>query len=53
MRVALGIGAKSMVLFLLSLFVTVLSLSTGRTTIMQAVALLMIFCVYLLTTIMP
>jgi Ca2+:H+ antiporter len=50
---SLGIDAKSTVLLLLSLLVTSLSLSTGRTTIMQGTIHLVIFAVYLLTTIVP
>ncbi|MBI4806697.1 MAG: ionic transporter y4hA [Desulfovibrio sp.] len=53
MTLTLGIDMKSTVLFLLSLFVSVLSLATGRTTILQGVVLLMIFAVYLLTSIVP
>jgi Ca2+:H+ antiporter len=53
MTLTLGIDTKSTVLFLLSLFVSVLSLATGRTTILQGVVLLMIFAVYLLTSIIP
>jgi len=53
MTLTLGIDTKSTVLFLLSLFVSVLSLATGRTTILQGVVLLMIFAVYLLTSIVP
>lgn len=50
---SLGIDAKSTVLLLLSLLITSLSLSTGRTTIMQGTIHLVIFAVYLLTTIVP
>ncbi|MCE1198261.1 MAG: hypothetical protein LWW85_04775 [Marinilabiliales bacterium] len=53
MPLTLGIDAKSMVLFLLSLFVIVLSLSTGKSTILQGVVLLVIFSVYLFITIIP
>jgi Ca2+:H+ antiporter len=49
----LGIDVKSMVLFILSLFVVSLSLRTGRTTSVQGVVLLVIFAVYLFTTIIP
>jgi Ca2+:H+ antiporter len=49
----LGIDVKSSVLFLLSLFVAVLSLSTGRTTVLQGTVLLVIFGVYLFTAIVP
>jgi Ca2+:H+ antiporter len=49
----LGIDAKSSVLLLLSLFVAVLVLRTGRTIILHGVVLLTIFVVYLFTTIVP
>ena len=53
LTLTLGIDAKSTVLLLLSLFVTALSLGTGRTTVMQGTVLLLIFAVYLFTTIVP
>ena len=49
----LGIDAKSSVLLMLSLLVATLSLGTGRTTLLQGVVHLMIFAVYLFTTIVP
>ncbi|MYM71844.1 ionic transporter y4hA [Duganella sp. FT109W] len=49
----LGIDIKSTVLLLLSLIVTSLSLTGGRTTIMQGTILLTIFAVYLFVTIVP
>lgn len=52
-ELTLGIDIKSTVLLVLSLFVVVLSLSTGRTTILQGVVLLILFFVYLFTTIVP
>ncbi len=51
--ISLGLNAKMMVLFLLALFIIVLSLSTGRTTILQGIVLLVIFSVYLLTVLIP
>jgi Ca2+:H+ antiporter len=51
--VTLGIDTKSMVLLILSLFTIMLSFGTGRTTILQGVVLLVIFAVYLFTTIVP
>ncbi len=51
--VAFGIDAESTVLFLLSLFVIVLSLSKGKTNILQGVVLLLLFVVYLFLTIVP
>lgn len=49
----LGIDIKSTVLLLLSLIVATLSLGTGRTTVMQGTVHLVIFAVYLFTTIIP
>ncbi len=49
----LGIDMKSTVLLMLTLFVTGLSLSTGRTTVLQGAVLLVIFSVYLFTTVVP
>jgi Ca2+:H+ antiporter len=49
----LGIDLKSTVLFMLSLFVISLSLRTGKTTSLQGIVLLVIFSVYLFTTIVP
>ena len=53
LTLTLGIDTKSSVLLLLSLFVTSLSLGTGRTTVLQGIVLLVIFAVYLFTTIVP
>lgn len=50
---SLGIDVKSTVLLLLSLLVATLSLGTGRTTVMQGTVHLVIFAVYLFTTIVP
>ncbi|MGH6999098.1 MAG: ionic transporter y4hA, partial [Phenylobacterium sp.] len=50
---SLGLDAKAMVLLLLTLIVTTLSLGTGRTTVLQGVVHLVIFAVYLFTTIVP
>ena len=49
----LGIDIKSTVLLILSLFVTAISLGTGRTTVLQGTVLLVIFATYLFTTIVP
>jgi Ca2+:H+ antiporter len=38
---------------LLSLFVTSISLATGRTTVLQGIVLLVIFATHLFTTIVP
>jgi Ca2+:H+ antiporter len=50
---SLGISSGSTVLFLLSLFVIILSLSTGKTTILQGVILLVIFGIYIFSIIFP
>ena len=50
---ALGIGAKSLTLLVLSLFAITLSLGTGRTTVLGGVVHLVIFAVYLFTTVIP
>lgn len=50
---SLGLDAKSTVLLVLSLIVASLSLGTGRTTVLQGTVHLVIFAVYLFTTIIP
>lgn len=50
---ALGIDTEETVLFLLALFVMILCLSKGKTTILQGLVLLILFCVYLFITIFP
>jgi Ca2+:H+ antiporter len=52
-KLMLGIDTKSTVLLILSLFVASLALRTGRTIILHGVALLVIFAVYLFTTVVP
>jgi Ca2+:H+ antiporter len=52
-RLALGIDMKSTVLLILSLFVTAIALRTGRTILMHGIVLLVIFVVYLFTTVVP
>ncbi|MDE2513671.1 MAG: ionic transporter y4hA [Alphaproteobacteria bacterium] len=47
----LGIDAKSMVLLLLTFVVSILSLGTGRTTILQGAVHLFIFAIYIFETI--
>jgi Ca2+:H+ antiporter len=49
----LGIDAKSSLLLMLSLFVAVLALRTGRTIILHGVVLLTVFVVYLFMTMVP
>jgi Ca2+:H+ antiporter len=51
--IALGLDAKSIVLLFLTLLVASLSLGTGRTTILQGAVHLVIFGVYLFTTVIP
>ena len=53
LTVTLGIDTKSIVLLVLSLFTIMISFSTGRTNVLQGVVLLVIFAVYLFTTIVP
>jgi len=50
---SLGISSGSMVLFLTTLFVIILSLSTGKTTILQGAVLLIIFAIYIFSIIFP
>jgi len=52
-QMVLGINSQATLLFLLSLFVIMLSLSTGKTTILQGIVLLIIFFVYLFIIIFP
>lgn len=49
----LGIGAKNLVLLGLSLFVATISLANGRTTVLHGMVHLVIFAVYLFTTVVP
>ena len=49
----LGISPKGITLLALSLFVTTLSLGTGRTTALGGVVHLVIFAAYLFTTVVP
>jgi len=51
--IALGLDAKSAVLLFLTLIVSTLTLGTGRTTVLQGAVHLVIFAVYLFTTIVP
>ncbi|MET0272915.1 MAG: ionic transporter y4hA [Phenylobacterium sp.] len=50
---ALGLDGKSTVLLMLTLMVSTLSLGAGRTTVLQGVVHLVIFAVYLFTTVVP
>ncbi len=49
----LGLDIKSTVLLILSLFVCTLSLSTGRTTVLQGTVHLVLLATYLFTTVVP
>lgn len=51
--ISLGLDVKSTVLLMLSFMVAAFSLSTGRTTVIQGMVHLVIFAVYLFTTIVP
>jgi len=51
--IALGLDSKSIVLLFLTLIVSTLTLGTGKTTILQGAVHLVIFAVYLFTTIVP
>ena len=52
-QLVLGIDTKSTVVLMLSLFVTSLALRTGRTIILYGIVLLVVFIVYLFTTVVP
>jgi Ca2+:H+ antiporter len=52
-KVTLGIDPKSTVLLVLSLFVSSLSLGTGRTTVLQGAVHLVILAIYLFMTVVP
>lgn len=52
-RFVLGLDGRSTVLLILSLFVAALSLQTGRTTVLQGAVHLVLFAVYLFTTLVP
>ena len=49
----LGLDVKGMTLLMLTLIVATLSLGTGRTTVLQGAVHLVIFTVYLFTTVVP
>ncbi len=50
---SLGLDPKSLVLLLLSVFVTSLTLATGRTTVLQGTVHLVIFATYLFVSVVP
>jgi Ca2+:H+ antiporter len=51
--IALGLGSKETVLLFLTLIVSTLTLGTGKTTVLQGAVHLVIFAVYLFTTLVP
>jgi Ca2+:H+ antiporter len=52
-ELVLGINTKSTVLLILSLFIAAVALRTGRTMVLHGIVLLVIFVVYLFTTVVP
>jgi Ca2+:H+ antiporter len=52
-HLVLGIDNKSTLLLFLSLFITAIALRTGRTIVLHGIVLVVIFIVYLFTTIIP
>ncbi len=52
-ELVLGIDGKSTVLLMLSLFIAAIALRTGRTIVLHGIVLLVIFVVYLFTTVVP
>jgi Ca2+:H+ antiporter len=53
LTLTIGIDTKSIVLLVLSLFTIMLSLATGKTNVLHGAVLLVIFAVYIFTTIVP
>ncbi|HUL10072.1 MAG TPA: hypothetical protein VLV76_27325 [Candidatus Acidoferrum sp.] len=49
----LGLGAKEEVLLALTLFISVITLGTGRTTVLQGIVHLVIFAVFLFLAVVP
>jgi Ca2+:H+ antiporter len=49
----LGLGAKDQTLLALTLFVSVITLGTGRTTVLQGIVHLVIFAVFLFFAVSP
>jgi Ca2+:H+ antiporter len=52
-KLLLGIDTKSTVLLVLSLFIMTIALRTGRTILLHGLVLLVVFVVYLFTTVVP
>lgn len=53
MKITLGLNSLSTILLIISVFINTLSLSNGRTNILQGVVLLVLFATYLFTTVVP
>lgn len=53
MPLLLGLGSAEMVLLVLALFISTISLATGRTTILQGAVHLVLFAVFLLLAVVP
>jgi Ca2+:H+ antiporter len=51
--IELGLGEKDQVMLALTLFVSVITLGTGRTTVLQGIVHLAVFAVFLLFAVMP
>jgi Ca2+:H+ antiporter len=51
--IALGLGSKEIVLLALTLIVSVLTLGTGRSTVLQGVVHLVIFATFLFLSVVP
>jgi Ca2+:H+ antiporter len=52
-QIKLGLGAKDQILLALTLLVGVITLGTGRTTVLQGIVHLVIFAVFLFFAIVP
>jgi Ca2+:H+ antiporter len=53
MPIALGLEAEHIVVLVMALFIATLTLSTGRTTILQGAVHLVIFVIFLLISAVP
>lgn len=49
----IGIDSRSVILLVLSLFTIMVSMATGKTNVLQGTVLLLLFAVYIFTTIVP
>ena len=52
-RLELGLDAKGQVLLLLTLLLSVITLGTGRTTVLQGIVHLVLFAVFLFFAVVP